>query len=340
MSGNEGDSGGGIATNNVSATLTNIVVRDNLAKYYGGGIQARFTNVTLSDSTVSNNSVGYGIYGFGGGIYARGSNIDITNSTISGNSAYVRGGGVDIWSHNSFSSSLMLLKSTVSGNLSKNGGGIHAMAYNSTTSPSTISLSNSTISGNSATDNGGGVYANYSTVTSTNSTISGNRAGISGGGIYTSVSSYVYLNNSIVSGNRLAPGQVAGFEIHDSGLSSTFTTNDANLFGDNSKPNSYAFTGFSPGASDIDATSDKDNIPLSSILDSLGNNGGPTRTLGLKKDSPAIDAGNNGICPATDQRGELRDDGLCDIGAFEGFVNDGSCYVIRDTNSKTIVFCL
>jgi hypothetical protein len=50
----------------------------------------------------------------------------------------------------------------------------------------------------------------------------------------------------------------------------------------------------------------------------LANNGGSTQTLALVKNSPAIDAADNAVCPATDQRGVSRPQGAaCDIGAFE-----------------------
>jgi hypothetical protein len=54
------------------------------------------------------------------------------------------------------------------------------------------------------------------------------------------------------------------------------------------------------------------------------NNGGPTLTSALRPGSPAIDAGDNAGCPATDQRGvhrPINGDGLsgaeCDLGAYE-----------------------
>jgi len=54
------------------------------------------------------------------------------------------------------------------------------------------------------------------------------------------------------------------------------------------------------------------------------NSTGATRTHALQLGSPAIDAGTNSSCPATDQRGEARPidgnrDGsdVCDIGAIE-----------------------
>ena len=56
------------------------------------------------------------------------------------------------------------------------------------------------------------------------------------------------------------------------------------------------------------------------LLASLANNGGPTSTHALQVGSPAIDAGDTTMCPATDQRGFPRPDvasTACDIGAYE-----------------------
>jgi hypothetical protein len=53
-------------------------------------------------------------------------------------------------------------------------------------------------------------------------------------------------------------------------------------------------------------------------LGPLADNGGPTLTMALLPGSPAIDAGNTSLAPATDQRGFSRPAGLAaDIGAFE-----------------------
>jgi hypothetical protein len=67
-----------------------------------------------------------------------------------------------------------------------------------------------------------------------------------------------------------------------------------------------------------------DKINLNPNFGPLQNNGGATTTHALQPGSPAIDAGANGGCPATDQRGVARPidgnrDGsaVCDIGAFE-----------------------
>ena len=54
------------------------------------------------------------------------------------------------------------------------------------------------------------------------------------------------------------------------------------------------------------------------VLLALTDNGGPTETMALGTGSPAIDAGDNGTCESTDQRGVTRPQGAhCDIGAFE-----------------------
>ena len=60
------------------------------------------------------------------------------------------------------------------------------------------------------------------------------------------------------------------------------------------------------------------------LAGALAHNGGFTPTVALVAGAAAIDAGTNGGCPATDQRGAVRPfdgdgDGVavCDVGAFE-----------------------
>jgi len=71
---------------------------------------------------------------------------------------------------------------------------------------------------------------------------------------------------------------------------------------------SCAAGGFGPGLTTAN---------LSDIgLGSLAANGGPTMTEAIPPTSVAVDAGG-ATCPATDQRGFLRNVGPCDIGAYE-----------------------
>jgi hypothetical protein len=53
-------------------------------------------------------------------------------------------------------------------------------------------------------------------------------------------------------------------------------------------------------------------------LGALADNGGPSWTMAIGLDSPALDAAGSAACPAGDQRGTQRPQGSgCDIGAFE-----------------------
>ena len=124
------------------------------------------------------------------------------------------------------------------------------------------SITNSTISGNlTAYYGGGGISNRNSTTEIVNSTISGNSARI-GGGLYTR-NGETTLSNTIISGNRATS---AGDEIVTDGIS-IVNANNNNLFGDSSQSNNTAFSGFTPGVNDINATSDGINVALTDILD-------------------------------------------------------------------------
>lgn len=65
-------------------------------------------------------------------------------------------------------------------------------------------------------------------------------------------------------------------------------------------------------------TQPSDRSGVHARLAPLADNGGPTLTHALLANSPAIDAGDNAACPASDQRGLARPQGAaCDIGAYE-----------------------
>ncbi len=131
-----------------TATLENLTISNGFVMSLGpngSGIHNDGT-LTVSNSTLSNNSSGY--WRVGGGIYNTGT-LTVSNSTLSGNAGYGGGGGIF------------------------NDGG-------------TVTVSNSTLFGNSAPDsNGGGIFNSGGTVTVSNSTILNNWAGFNGGGIFT-----------------------------------------------------------------------------------------------------------------------------------------------------------
>jgi hypothetical protein len=72
----------------------------------------------------------------------------------------------------------------------------------------------------------------------------------------------------------------------------------------------------SDGSANFISPSSRGN--LDPLLAAPADNGGFTPTCALLPMSPAIDSGDDSVCPATDQRGVPRPQGVhCDIGAFE-----------------------
>lgn len=335
-----GDSGG--IYNQGKLNLTDSTISKNIA-FIGivGGIFNDNGTVMLINSTISEN-VGMGV----GGIFNENGTVMLINSTVSENVADFVGGGIC-----NINGTVTLINSTVSGNTAGSYGGGGGGIYNS---DGTITLNNSTVSGNTAgvfdavtSDlgyGGGGVYNSNGTVTLDNSTVSGNTTGGSGGGIfngcelpqnssYCELSGNIILNSSIISGNTAPKGNEVYHDIDSTG---TITVDSSNLFGHSGESNEQTFYGFTPGSSDVNATSDGSSgvlIPtnLSDILSPLADNGGLTQTHALVVGSPAIDLDVECSTGLTeDQRGEPRPIGVgCDAGSFEGSINpdNGSAFL-------------
>ncbi len=168
----------------------------------------------------------------------------------------------------------------------------------------TLFVSNSTISGNSTFDNGGGIFSD-GTVTLLFSTLTLNQAS-KGGGVYKD-GFVASARNTIIAANQTTEDGI------NPDVSGSFTSNGYNLIGD-----STGSTGFDEALGDIVGTSDN---PIDPRLAPLDFNGGPTQTIALLPNSPAIDAADPTVLdtdPTTDQRGLDRvSNGRADIGAFE-----------------------
>ncbi|PYM13588.1 MAG: hypothetical protein DMD81_20655, partial [Candidatus Rokuibacteriota bacterium] len=314
----DGGNGGGVH-NTGTLELVDSAVRDNSAGSEslatGGGIYNTGTLV-LTHSTVHDNAVpvGPGTFSAGGGIESVG-DLTLSGSTVRDNSGD-SGGGI------ATNGTASILDSTVRDNSARNGGGI--------VNTGTLVLSGSTVSGNSVTNNLGGIgggLVNTGSVSLVNSTISNNEVrgvlSATGGGI--SNSGTLTSTNSTIAGNAVKVDTPEG----PSGVGGLFTNGGSATLENTIVAKSHgADCGPSGAVTSLGHNLDSDGTcGLSSagdlsgadpLLGPLANNGGPTETHALKDGSPAIDAGDNVGCPATDQRGTARPQGAaCDIGAFE-----------------------
>lgn len=295
-----GDGAG--VTNSGNASLDTVQVTQNQAAGFGGGL-ADFSGgvMTLTNSTVTGNTSNQNGGGFivNNDANAPGTSLTITGSTISSNTAVKAGGGGATGTN----TALIVNGSTFSGNHANNGnGGGIAAGFAGAATAGSLSVVNSTFSGNTTSGGGGGIATSMIS-TIINSTIASNTASVAGGGIDTCCIA-PQVQNTIVA-NNAAPS----------------LTNCRGVIA--SQGNNLEFPGGTCGLS----AGLNDLLNMNPLLGPLQNNGGAALTHGLDGNSPAVDAGSNANCPATDQRGVARpNDGngdgaaTCDIGAVEASV--------------------
>jgi trimeric autotransporter adhesin len=286
--------GGGIRTNDGDLHVKRSKLVSNSAPFGGGVIADNFDDrTTFSRSSITNNTV----TADGAGIYVDGTSVvSLQRSTVAGNRATFEAGGVYI------EGTLKVNRSTVSGNRAQDGdaGAIYVENGGNPDRRGLIAV-NSTLALNGATGNGGAVYVSPASEATLNAvTVARNRAntngagGEEGGGIYNSTGT-VMVDNTIIALNTVGPPS------GEPDCSGSFVSGGHNLIG-----NALGCVGFTqPG--------DLVGGPLR--LGQLADNGGPTKTIALRKGSRAINkAGAD--APNLDQRGVKAFKGR-DIGAFE-----------------------
>jgi predicted outer membrane repeat protein len=328
--------GGGIYCDSSSPTISNCVVRLNVAysmvEAFGGGIYCNSSSAIITGCTISSNQAwsyrslsGSTIFSYGGGIYCGGSSPTITNCTIIANSAIAHRGssGVGGYSY---------------------GGGMYIEGG----SPN---ITGCTIGGNTAAppagggaivNYGGGIYCNSSTPSISNCTINNNstdQAGTSiGGGAYF-ISSGPSIINTIINGNSARDG--AGLFFKDSSsftsltncaiVRNTATTNGGALYCENSSPIIVNSILYQNSPSEVyEDTPSNPTITYSLVTGGYTGSGNKNESprfvniagqdFHLASDSPCIDAGDNAApeLPAQDKDGNARiASGIVDMGAYE-----------------------
>jgi len=190
------DNGGGIGCYlNSSPTITNCIISENKAGYWGGGIDCRDSSPTITNCTISGNAA------------------SVAPSSATG------GGGI-----NCIDSNPTIIDCTINSNTSTTGGGIGNMR----SSPTII---NCTISSNTSTHSAGGIGCYWnSSPTITNCIITDNTAEQAAGGIYCYRDSFAIITNNIITGNSAGQGHGGGIMCWDN--SSPSITN--NIFMGNS----------------------------------------------------------------------------------------------------------
>jgi len=232
----------------------------------------------LRPATVDGNRIDRVFDVLSGGVTLQG--LQVQGGDVSGDVVNNGGGILD-------RGQVTLRNMTLANNLATFGGGL------STAGSATASLQNVTLANNAADEDGGGLSVETGgTVSLKNVTVSGNTADRDGGG------GILQLRDTLIAGNHDNGG-----EAHDCAkLGGAINSLGHNMVGNTNGCN------WVTGPGDV--------LNRSAQALGLGNNGGTTATVSLKKTSPAINKGAS--CLPTDQRGVKRKlGGRCDIGAWE-----------------------
>lgn len=260
---------------------------------HGGAIRSN-GNLFISYCLFENNVCSWG----GGAVSSIGYPYtiatEIDHCTFKNNSGLV-GGGLEALSN----VNLKISFSTFNSNRGSSGGG--AIYIEEPLGLYYSEINNCTITGNTtsnASQTGGGGILSSRGFNLFNSTIAYNSSANAGGGIYVTQPGNLLFINNIISNNTAPHGSADAYAY----IPYFFPNCSNNLIKD--------ITGFAMN------TGNGNLFHIDPLLDSLGNNGGPTQTIELSCKSSAIGGGTiygNGL---TDQRGIGRI-GLADIGACE-----------------------
>jgi CSLREA domain-containing protein len=279
-----------------------------------GGILNDAGGLILNNVTISNNTAGYGL------VNQNSASLAFNGGQVSGN----QGGGIYNNTSTANLSDLSVLANTL-------GGGIFSTGFTLTK----LTVDHSLIADNTSTANGGGIFnegvgavADIST-----SRFTGNQADTAGGGVYNNGDAsdngggLYNRGNSVLTNVTLSGNTANGFGTGGNIFNDTAQLSVRNTIVANSAIDGNCFNSegaIHSGGHNLDSgntcgfTELSDLISTPPMLGVLQNNGGPTPTHALLETSPAINQGDDALCPATDQRGVSRPQGAaCDIGAYE-----------------------
>ncbi len=347
-----GSTGGAIANDGGTVTITGSSFTDNSAGSFGGAIANRDGSLAISGSSFAGNTaaVGGALQNSGQDAHA---DVIIRRSVFNDNTASSIGGAIDNQSESArelgapteYRGRVEIVGSTLTDNTAMLGG-----AISNWISFPELRIVGSTLAGNAAVASrgfggqGGGLYIDQGIADIRNATFSGNTAELEGGAIFNSgASSELELTHVTVVGNQ-APEAGGVFQQGDFFATYTEQVEDGtgeahfnhtlladNAGGDCGGSESSVTGTVTVSSAGYNLDSDGTCVALlddpsdatvdDAMLGDLADNGGPTMTHLPLEGSPAINGGLNPTCLVdVDQRGEPRpapDSGACDIGAVE-----------------------
>jgi predicted outer membrane repeat protein len=316
---NQGANGGAVGTIGSAMSFINCRFENNRATGTGG---------TFSKG------------GSGGAIYVDGTNqngsennfINICGCVFENNSSGYQAGSVNIIFYEGKGSYATIDRCTFNNSVcdADKGGACYLMNGD-------FSISNSTFSNNSSPVQGGGIWMTQANLLLSNCTFYKNFAvnGANGlGGAVCVGSQTTTINNCTFAYNRA--GNFASAIFNGGNMSLTNNLFYKNYVGNGFQSNPYGgavlnketaitvnggnmqfptdFTGQYGTMQDYWITSGV--LTTDALLEDLADNGGPTKTMALPENSPALNNGITAGAPLTDQRGMARV-GAPDIGAYE-----------------------
>ena len=326
---NDGTSDGGSSSGGGSSpTLTNVTFSNNSAfdggAMYNAGYNSGDSSPSLTDVTFDGNSAeDQGGAMYNDGSYVGTSNPMLTNVAFDGNSATTGGAMYNVGACSGDSSPILNRVTFSNNSASSYGGAMYNEVqdgYCSSPGYSNPILTNVAFSSNLATRDGGAIYYNFACTTCaipaslTNVSFSLNSA-IQGGAIYNNAPPSKFNNidyrSSLTLTNVIFWGDSAtsaGAEIYNRGadLTISYSVIEGGV---------GAIFNFDTGAASTTGTVTDGGNNLTSDPLFVNAAGGD---LQLPSGSPAVDAGDDAVCPATDLLGASRPQGAqCDIGAYE-----------------------
>lgn len=282
----------------------------------GNGLDRVFAfygQITVTGVTVTGGQGPFAGCECGGAFEVRqGGFLTLIDSAVQGNTAPGGGGGIDV---DSQSKAILQNVAVTSNSAPANGGGIHVGPASGNTG--TLVMNNVTISGNMTSGSAVGAgLDNQGLTRGTNVTVAGNVSQLASGAITNETGGNLSLTNATIATNNAGVGV---FNKATAGAVTLRNTIVADGCGGPAAP--FVFSaghnldaGATCGFGSLGDISNR--APLLGPLANTGTTG--LQTLALLGGSPAIDAGDNSSCPATDERGVSRPQGaLCDIGAVE-----------------------